>query len=407
MLSKIKEIIKSIGPSFILASLVLGPGSITVASRIGSNSGFDLLWVVIVAGFSMIIYTSMAARFGIVNENSILQTISENYSKWFAASIGIAAFFASTSWQFGNNLGIGIAMKEITGINEIVWPMVFTPLGMILIFFTKNLYKILEKLMMLMVMIMIAAFAFNLILIQPNLVSVAKGFIPSSLSSNNFDEIAALVATTFSLPAAIYQAYLVRDKGWKKNNIHEGVTSSNMGVIMLGLITLMIIITSAAALYPKGIIVNSAADMALQLEVLFGSYAKYVFSVGLSAAAFSSLMVNAVIGGGLLSDSLNMGRSMNDKMPKVFTSVILIVGMLIAVFFKGNIIYALIMAQASSILGVPLIAIGILLLANNAKIMGKYKNNKFQNGVGVFGFILVLLMVYYMFNKLILFIGNL
>lgn len=406
MIEKIKKAIKSIGPSFILASLVLGPGSITVASRIGSTSSFSLLWVVIISGFSMIVYTSMAARFGIVNDNSILQTISKHYSKWFAASIGIAAFFASTSWQFGNNLGIGIAMKEITGINEIVWPLVFTPLGMILIFFAKNLYKILEKLMMLMVMIMIAAFAFNLILIQPNLTEVAKGFVPLSFSINNFDEIAALVATTFSLPAAIYQAYLVKDKGWKKNNLQEGVVSSNMGVMMLGVITLMIIITSAAALYPKGIVVNSAADMALQLEVLFGSYAKYVFSVGLSAAAFSSLMVNAVIGGGLLSDSLNMGRSMNDKMPKIFTSVILVVGMLVAVFFKGNIIYALIMAQASSVLGVPLIALGIFLIANNKKIMGKHINSKFQNGVGVFGFLLIIIMVYYMFNKLIMFISK-
>ncbi len=406
MIEKIKEVIKSIGPAFILASLVLGPGSITVASRIGSNSSFNLLWVVIIAGFPMITYTSMAARFGIVSESSILQTISKKYSKFFAASIGIAAFFAATSWQFGNNLGIGIAMKEITGINEIAWSLFFTPLGMILIFFAKNLYKVLEKLMILMVMLMITAFAFNLILIQPNIVSVAKGFIPLSLSTNNFDEIAALVATTFSLPAAIYQAYLVRDKGWKKNNLKEGVLSSNMGVMMLGLITLMIIITSAAALYPKGIVVNSAADMAMQLEVLFGSYAKYVFSIGLSAAAFSSLMVNAVIGGGLLSDSLNMGRSMNDKMPKIFTSIILVVGMLVAVFFKGNIIYALIMAQASSLLGVPLIAIGIFLIANNKQIMGKYVNSKIQNGVGIFGFILIIIMVYYMFNKLITFIGN-
>ncbi|MCF6268947.1 MAG: Nramp family divalent metal transporter [Melioribacteraceae bacterium] len=402
----IKKIIKSIGPAFILASLVLGPGSITVASSIGSKSGFNFLWVVVVAGISMVIYTSMAARFGIVNEDSILKTISEKYSKWFAVSIGVAAFFAAISWQFGNNLGIGIAMGAITGVDEYVWPLIFTPLGIVLIFYTKNLYKILEKIMMFLVMIMIAAFAFNLILIKPNLISVAKGFLPLSFSSNNFDEIVALVATTFVLPAAMYQAYLVRDKGWKKNNISEGVASSNMGVIMLGLVTVMIIITSAAALHPAGIVVNSAADMAVQLETLFGSYAKYIFSAGLCAAGFSSLMVNAVIGGGLLSDSLNLGSSMNDKMPKIFTSVILITGMLIAVFFKGNIIYALIMAQASSLFGVPLIAVGIFLITNNKAVMGEYINNKLQNGLGIFGFILILIMVYYMFNKLIMFIGN-
>ena len=401
-----KKIFKSIGPGFILASLVLGPGSITVASRIGSVSSFSLLWVVLIAGVSMVIYTSMAARIGIVSPNTLLKTITDTYGKWFAVSIGVASFLASLSWQFGNNLGAGIAMSEITGINEAIWPLIFTPIALVLLFYAKNLYKSLEKIMMYMVMIMIIAFLFTLVLIQPNLLEVTKGFLPLSFSTSNFDEIAALVATTFALPAAVYQAYLVRDKGWKKDKLEEGQISAGMGVIMLGLITTMIIITSAATLYPKGIVVNSAADMAKQLEILFGSYAKYVFSIGLSAAAFSSLMVNAVIGGGLLSDSLNLGRSMNDKMPKIFTTVILVVGMLIATLFKGNIIYALIMAQASSVFGVPLIAIGIFLLANNKKVMGEFVNNKWQNGIAIFGFILISSMVYFMISKLFLFIGK-
>ena len=339
MNSKIKNLIKSIGPAFILASVVLGPGSITVASRIGSSFGYDLLWVLILSGISMIIYTSMAARFGIINKESLLRVVTDKYSKWFAVSIGFAAFLATISWQFGNNLGIGIAMRELTGVNESVWPLVFTSAGVILIFFAKNVYKILEKLMAAMVMIMILSFTFNLIIIKPDILAVAKGFFLFSVPSESFAEIASIVATTFALPAAIYQAYLVQDKGWGKNDLKEGVTSVNSGVFMLGFITAMIIITSAAVLHPKGITVNSAADMGLQLERLFGPYANYIFSVGLAAAAFSSLMVNAVIGGGLLSDSLGMGRSMNEKAPKIFTIIILLTGMLIAVFFKGNIIW--------------------------------------------------------------------
>ena len=406
MNSKIKNLIKSIGPAFILASVVLGPGSITVASRIGSSFGYDLLWVLILSGISMIIYTSMAARFGIINKESLLRVVTDKYSKWFAVSIGFAAFLATISWQFGNNLGIGIAMRELTGVNESVWPLVFTSAGVILIFFAKNVYKILEKLMAAMVMIMILSFTFNLIIIKPDILAVAKGFFLFSVPSESFAEIASIVATTFALPAAIYQAYLVQDKGWGKNDLKEGVTSVNSGVFMLGFITAMIIITSAAVLHPKGITVNSAADMGLQLERLFGPYANYIFSVGLAAAAFSSLMVNAVIGGGLLSDSLGMGRSMNEKAPKIFTIIILLTGMLIAVFFKGNIIYALIMAQASSLFGVPLIAIGLMLLANNKEVMGEKVNNKWQNGAGIFGFLLISIMVYYMYNKLIIFLGR-
>ncbi len=405
-IKKIKQIINSVGPGFIVASAALGPGSITVASRIGSEHGYAFLWVIVIAAISMVAYTSMALRFGISNDNSILQSIADRYGRWFAVVIGISAFLSASSFQFGNNLGIGIAMDGITGINERVWPFIFTPLGMLLVFWAKNLYKVLEKLMLFMVMIMILAFFFNLLLTKPDAGQLAEGFIPHQFSFGNLDVIAALVATTFVMNGALYQSYLAQDKGWKSSNIKKGLRDTYMGISMLAIISALVIITSAAVLNPRGITVNSAADMALQLESLFGNYAKIVFSFGLSAAAFSSLMVNAVMGGGLLSDGLGLGRSMNQKMPKIFTSVILLVGMLIAVFFRGNAVYALILAQASSILAVPLIAIGLFLIVNSKKAMGKFRNNIWQNILAVLGFILICMMVYFMYSRFISFIQS-
>jgi len=133
---------------------------------------------------------------------------------------------------------------------------------------------------------------------------------------------------------------------------------------------------------------------------LFGVYAKIIFSVGLCAAAFSSMMVNSVIGGGLLADGLGTGRSMNDPRAKLFIIAILLIGMLVAVFFRGNVIYALIMAQASSMLAVPLIAVGLFLMLNNKKVMGEYTNNFLQNIIAVAGFIVVSLMVYFMYQNI-------
>jgi manganese transport protein len=91
---------------------------------------------------------------------------------------------------------------------------------------------------------------------------------------------------------------------------------------------------------------------------------------------------------------------MNDRMPKIFIISILLIGMLVAVFFRGNVIYALIMAQASSMLAVPLIAIGLFLILNNKKVMGKYRNNFVQNIIAVIGFLVIILMVYFMYQNM-------
>jgi len=404
MFKKIKAFVRSLGPGFIIAALVLGPGSITVASRIGSEYAYAFLWVIVIATVFMITYTSMGARFGVVNSNSILQSIADNYGRWFAIAIGISAFLSTSSFQFGNNLGIGIGMEGITGINERVWPIVFTSLGIILIFWAKNLYKLLEHLMKFMVMIMIFAFFLNLILTKPEIGPLARGFVPSKFSAKSLSVVAALMATSFSLAAALYQSYLAQDKGWKIENLKSGLKDTYIGILLLALISATVLITSAAALHPRGILVNSAADMALQMEALFGGYAKVIFSVGLCAAAFSSMMVNSVIGGGLLADGLGLGRSMNNRTTKIFIIAILLIGMLVAVFFRGNVIYALIMAQASSMLAVPLIAVGLFLIMNNKKVMGLQRNNLFQNIIAVTGFIVICLMVWFMYQNMLSYI---
>ena len=399
-MKKLKNLFAVIGPGFIIASVVLGPGSITVSSKIGASYGYSLLWVIIFSGLAMGMYTFMAGRFGVTQEKSILQTIANEYGRWFAALIGISSFVMASSFQFGNNLGVATALHSLTGISENIWPLVFTGLAVILVFFAKGLYKILEKLMMVLVMTMIVAFLLNLIVTKPNMAATAKGFVPS-IPEGSMGDLAALVATTFVLHVAIYQSYLSQDKGWKITDLRRGFRDTVSSIIMLGGITMMIIMTSAAALKPEGIMIATAADMAEQLKALFGGYAKVIFTIGLWAAAFSSLTVNAVVGGGLLSDGLGLGRSMEDKWPRIFTILAMLIGMSIAVFFKGNIVQALVVAQASTLFAVPAVAIGLFLISNNKKVMGKNANSWKQNIIAVFGLALILMMVYFKYSQLV------
>lgn len=404
MIEKLKIIYKNFGPGFIMAAVVLGAGSITTSTKIGATLGYDFFWVILIAAISMAVYMNISTRFGILHNQSILGVIAKKYGRWFSMIIGISSFLAALSFQFGNNLGVGMGMETLTGINAKLWPFLFTPLAIILIFYTKNLYKALEKIMMFMVMIMILTFITNLVFIKPDLIAITGGFVPKTFSMENFSQLAAIVGTTFVLNGALYQSYLVQSKGWKLEDIDKGIRDSNFGVFLLAIMSVLIITTAAATLKPLGILVNSAADMAIQLEVLLGSYAKYIFAFGFISAAFSSLIVNAVIGGGLLSDGLGLGKSMDEKMPKVFTIIILLIGMGIAIYVSsdiGNPVYSLILAQASSMLAVPLIAIGLLLIANRKDVMGKYKNTIFQNILAILGFLLICVLVYIMYSKLL------
>ena len=55
---------RSLGPAIIVASVVLGPGSILSASKVGTQHGYGMIWVLVLAGLLMAGMTALAARLG-------------------------------------------------------------------------------------------------------------------------------------------------------------------------------------------------------------------------------------------------------------------------------------------------------------------------------------------------------
>ncbi|HDY88553.1 MAG TPA: divalent metal cation transporter [bacterium] len=392
------KIFSIIGPGFITASVCIGPGSISTNSKIGAYYGLHLVWVLVAAVVSMVIFTVMATRFGVVSKKSILQEVSERYGRWLAVWLGISAYFMSAGFEFGNNLGIATAMNTLTGIPENIWPFVFCGIAIYIIFTSSNIYKVLERIMIVLVAVMITAFATNLFFIKPGGTEIFSTLLPG-LPDGSITEAAALAGTTFCINASLYQAYLVQDKGWTKKNYKKSINDTIAGIVVLGFISLIIMVTAAFSLHSGinshdiVITLRTAGDMAVQLEKLFGSLAKYIFCFGLFAASFSSLVVNSFLGGGLLTDSFGWGGSTKNFRTKISATVIMLIGMTIAVFFRGNIVNALVFAQASTIFGFPAFALILMLVLNNKQIMGDYVNKWWENVLASFGIALLFFMM--------------
>jgi manganese transport protein len=195
--------------------------------------------------------------------------------------------------------------------------------------------------------------------------------------------VIAISATTFSIAGAAGQSYMVQGKGWKQQDLRKSNASAIIGIIVLCLLAMIIVIASAAVLAPKGIKVESAIDMAVQLEPLLGPMAKWLFLLGLFAASFSSFVANAVLGGMMLSDGCGWGKTLNDRSVKVLSSILLIGSSLLAILLNSNPIQLIIMAQATTILGAPVIAIVLLMLGNNKKVLGTNTNGWLTNILAV------------------------
>lgn len=375
--------LRNIGPTLIVASVVVGPGSILVSSQVGADFGYSMIWVLALACFLMLGMTALSARLGGSLDGSICDEIRSRSGPKLAILAGLCVFLIATCFQFSNNVGILAGLEPLTNLSSgarIGIIVLVNGLIIAALFGFRRLYQPIERVMLILITLMVIGFAGNLLLASPSFLMVIQGLWPSlpegSMGellprrteeglADAFFPVQALIGTTFSIAGAFYVSYLVKKKGWSASDWKKGFTDSAIGIVVLGIISLMIMVTAASVLHGTiaGGELKGAADVALQLEPLFGSAATILFCLGLGAGAFSSFLVNALIGGTLLSDGLGLGSDMDARWPKLFTVLSLMVGMGVAIGMQlaGSApVKLIIFAQSMTVLGNPVLA-GILL----------------------------------------------
>jgi len=384
-----KHWFSSLGPGLITAALVFGPSKITIASKLGSEYAFGLLWVIVVTIFFMVVFTSISARIGLATNESLLTTIRNKWGRPVAVFTGLCIFFVTASFQAGNSIGIGLALSELTHTTTLSWIIAFNVFAICLLFF-RSFYKVLEKIMICLIGLMLFAFVTTLILSKPSVPGIISGLKPS-IPKGSLGLIIAFTASCFSIVAAFYQSYLVQErKRMQPGSTHHD--KSFTGIAILGVLSAIVLVCSATVLYPQGIHLKTATDMSKALEPLFGHYASVLFLCGLAAASFSALIGNASVGGTLLGDALELGSSLRSGKTRFLIAILMMIGAGIAIRYGQLPLELIILAQRVTILVVPFIGLAMFSIANDKKIMRHYANNLFIKIAGGIGLLLLFVL---------------
>ena len=399
---------RSIGPALITACVVFGPGSLLISSNVGANHGFKLLWLLLLTGVLMGTYMTTAARIGVVGGATPCTLVAQRLGRPAAAIIGINLCLICAAFQFSNNLAVVAAAGAlIPKVPPIIVLAVLNGLIIVFLFSAKQVYRLLERVMKVMVGVILVSFMINIIIASPSLMGILKGLIPRipegitlgiphKVDGKIEDPlllIASLLGTTFSVAAAFYQGNLVREKGWTIKEYRNGISDSIVGVAVLTSVSAVIMITAATVI--PGQQAQDIGVLARSLQPLLRTTAYTIFCVGLFAVAMNPFLINAMIGGSILADGLGKPARLSDRASRIFTVVVLLIGMIVAVLALRTgqkPVNLIIFGQALTVLGNPLMAATILWLANRKDIMGERRNTLLLNILGGVGFLVVLLM---------------
>lgn len=382
--------LKKLGPGILVTAAFIGPGTITTASAAGANFGLALLWTLLFSVVATIVLQEMAARLGLVSGAGLADALRVSFHGptrvLVIALILIAIAFGNAAYQAGNVIGASMGLETVFGLNRSLWCIVVGVLAFGLL--SIGVYRLIEKVLIVLVLLMSLVFITTMVLVKPEVTAILSGLVTPAIPSGSVLTIVALIGTTVVPYNLFLHSSSVAEK-WDKSvpltrALKESRADTAISVSIGGFITMAIVITAAAAFFGTGA-KFSAENMALQLEPVLGAGAKYFFAAGMLAAGISSAVTAPLAGAYATSGALGWPRDLADKRFRAIWAAILVAGTLAAAS-GGSPVQAILFAQASNGILLPVSAIFLLVVMNRESLLGEHRNRLAAN---IFGGIVV------------------
>ncbi len=380
-----------IGPAFVAGAWQFGPGNLATAVQAGSGYQYTLIWVIIVSTILMIFLTDMSVRLGIKSPISLIQSIKDHLGRKVGVIAGIGVFLVTLCFSVGNAVGLGLGASMLLGGSPVMWTIIGTAL-VATILLVRNVYRVIEKVLVVMVGVMAIAFVTTTFIANPDWAAAASGLIPS-VPNDAWLLVIALVGTNFSVNAAFYTSYGTKERARSEDDYRDITMIDTIpGIVAPGIMTSLVIIVAASVLGATGKVASTMGQLGSVFEPLAGPIGTAIFAIGFTGAAFSAMTANCTAGGTMLSDALNRRgtKGVTSGTQKLISAIILAFGLTITVIFQTSPVQVIVIAQALTILVAPLLATLIVVMANRRDLMGSLRNKWWQNLFGVVGLLAVL-----------------
>jgi Mn2+/Fe2+ NRAMP family transporter len=201
--------------------------------------------------------------------------------------------------------------------------------------------------------------------------------------------VVGLLGTTITPYIQIFQQSSLVEKGVARRHYGTERIDAYFGAVFSNLMSVSMIIATAATLYVVGQReIASAADAARALEPVVGSAARVLFGIGLLGATLLAGAVLPLATAYAVSEAFGMPKGVNldFRRGRVFFSLftaLIVLGVVLALIPNIPVMKLLVGVQVLNGLLLPIILVFILLLINDKTLTKELKNTRGNNVLGI------------------------
>ncbi|HEX9693227.1 MAG TPA: Nramp family divalent metal transporter [Gemmatimonadales bacterium] len=365
---------RGVGPGAIVAAAFIGPGTVTTATLAGARHGMTLLWALLFATLATIVLQEMSARLGLTTGAGLGHALrAVRGPRWLGITLAALAAMAIVSgvaaYEAGNLTGASLGLESATGVPLRLWIGIGTVVAGLLLW--SGRYRWLERVLAGCVAIMGIVFLATAVMVTPHLGDIFAGFFVPRMPAGAELTAMGLVGTTIVPYNLFLHAAAVQERFGGPQDLAVARLDLVLAIGLGGVVSAAIVVTASAGL--GGGPVESAADMAGQLEPLLGPWARVAFATGLAAAGVSSAITAPLAAAYTVLDTRGHGRDIRRAEARVVWAACVVLGGVIA-FTAVRPIPLILFAQVVNGLILPGVTVVLLIAMNDRSRLGAQVN---------------------------------
>lgn len=371
-----------LGPGIITANVDNDAGGVTTYSLAGAHFGYAILWVMIPTTVALVVIQEMCARMGAVTGKGLSDLIRESFGVKVTFYVMVALLVTNLGNSVSEFAGIAASL-EIFGISKYL----SVPIAafMVWLLVVKGSYKFVEKVFLVACTVYIA-YPIAAFMAGPEWHTVLKATVVPTLKTDSayLMTIIGVVGTTIAPWMQFYQQAAVVEKGITIEQYSFSRIDVFVGCVMAIVVAFFIVVACASTIHSQGLRVETAADAALALKPLVGHYASTLFAFGLFNASLFAACILPLSTSYYICEGMGWESGIDKdfrKAPQFFWlfTVIIVLSAALILFPDAPLITIMFLSQVLNGIMLPFVLIFMLILINNKRLMGRYRNGPVFN----------------------------
>lgn len=364
-----------LGPAFVAAVAYVDPGNVATNVTAGSQFGYRLVWVVVLANVMAMLVQYLSAKLGVVTGRSLATHVGKRLSGRLRIGYWLQAELVAIATDLAEVVGGAIALQLLFDLPLMVGAVVTASVSLIVLLVgDARGQRALERIILWFLGVIAVGFLAGLVVDPPSPQAVGTGLVPTFAGTESVLLASGIIGATV-MPHVIYL-----HSSLTARRLTPAATDVSLGGILRATRVDVIFALLLAGCLNLALLLMAATslDGLPGTDTLHGVHAVVTSELG---AGIALLFAVALLGSGLASTAVGatagaeiMHALLRRRVPLPVRRVVTVLPAIMILSLGVEPSRALILSQVVLSLGIPFALIPLVRLTSDRSVMGSEVN---------------------------------